>query len=275
MLISNTSVEWRLIFYFLNIPYFSRSNYNINFTSNFIMFYKFLFISFFFLFLFSTSILADDTSGSTSGASKLKVLVLSKEDMQLSAYDGKGNLVMQFAIATGENYGNKKVRGDKKTPEGVFKIVEINNASNWSHDFRDGKGVIKNAYGNYFIRLSVPNFRSIGIHGTHAPESIGTRASEGCIRLNNAHLDSLVAHLDKTETIVILPALEDVLVNQNIETNSKEFRVKRFIDRITQPVLHLEPYTMLPRIRARLNVPYLELFQHQIADVEHLEGQCN
>lgn len=235
--------------------------------------FKFLFISV--LFLTFTSIYSHETPDSIFIKPKLKTLILSKEDMQLRAYDNEGQLAMQFPIATGENYGNKKAKGDKKTPEGVFKIVEINKATNWSHDFKDGKGVIKNAYGNHFIRLSVPNFRSIGIHGTHAPESIGTRASEGCIRLNNAHLDSLVAHLDRTETIVILPALEDVLANQDINTDTEEFRQRRFIDRITQPILHLEPYTRLPRIRARLDAPYLELFLHQRADVEHLVDQYN
>lgn len=31
----------------------------------------------------------------------------------------------------------------------------------------------------------------IGIHGTHDPASIGTRASEGCIRLENGNLQKL------------------------------------------------------------------------------------
>ena len=35
------------------------------------------------------------------------------------------------------------------------------------------------------MRLKMPKFRSIGIHGTNEPESIGTRASMGCVRLHN------------------------------------------------------------------------------------------
>ena len=43
------------------------------------------------------------------------------------------------------------------------------------------------------VGLKVPNFNSIGIHGTCKPESIGTRDSEGCIRLHNNDLQRLRA----------------------------------------------------------------------------------
>lgn len=93
----------------------------------------------------------------------------------------------------GKNYGNKTKAGDKKTPEGTFTICSIENSSCWKHDFKDGKGLRKGAYGPYFFRLKVPKFNSIGIHGTCLPESIGTRSSEGCIRLNNSDLQKLKA----------------------------------------------------------------------------------
>jgi LysM repeat protein len=91
----------------------------------------------------------------------------------------------------GKNYGNKKCKGDMKTPEGVFEVKQIQPATTWGHDFKDGKGVIEHAYGDWFIRLDAPPHDGIGIHGTHAPESIGTRATEGCIRLNNENLNKL------------------------------------------------------------------------------------
>ena len=39
-------------------------------------------------------------------------------------------------------------------------------------------------------------YSGIGIHGTHEPESIGERTTEGSIRLDNYHLDSLRAMVD-------------------------------------------------------------------------------
>lgn len=204
----------------------------------------------------SNRISAENSHKSESEKIKLKVLIISKEQMDITAYDDKGHIAAQFPIACGLNYGNKTKKGDKKTPEGTFKIVEINNASTWSHDFKDGQGVIPHAYGDHFVRLAVPGYRSIGIHGTHAPESIGTRASEGCIRLHNAHLDSLVSMLDKTETVVILPALKDILLDQNVDVDSYAIRAIEGIKRLIQPTLLQEPYTMLPRREARLDVLY-------------------
>ena len=122
---------------------------------------------------------------------KAEYIVISKEAMTLELYDSSDRLVCRFGVAVGKNYGNKQRSGDMKTPEGEFYIEQIQPASHWGHDFNDGKGYIPNCYGNWFMRLKTPPHRGIGIHGTHAPESIGTRATEGCIRLKNSDLDSL------------------------------------------------------------------------------------
>ena len=122
---------------------------------------------------------------------KAEYIVISKENFRLDLFDGEGRLICSFGVAVGKNYGNKQCEGDMKTPEGDFYIEQIQPASHWGHDFKDGKGYIPNCYGNWFMRLKTPPHRGIGIHGTHAPESIGTRATEGCIRLENSDLDSL------------------------------------------------------------------------------------
>lgn len=124
-------------------------------------------------------------------AAKAHHIVISKETMHLTLYDSDNLVVCRFPIAVGKHYGNKQRRGDMKTPEGVFSIEQIQNSTQWVHDFGDGKGLIEGCYGNWFIRLKTPPHKGIGIHGTHAPESIGTRATEGCIRLENSDLDSL------------------------------------------------------------------------------------
>lgn len=118
-------------------------------------------------------------------------IVISKESMTLKLYDANNRVIHCFPIAVGKNYGDKQRKGDMKTPEGEFTIQQITNASSWSHDFKDGKGEIPHAYGDWFIRLLTPPHSGIGIHGTHDPKSIGTRATEGCIRLNNKDLNTL------------------------------------------------------------------------------------
>lgn len=142
-------------------------------------------------------------------ASNPEYIVISKEDMNLSLYDRDSLLICRFDVAVGKNYGNKQRSGDMKTPEGSFSISQIQDASTWCHDFNDGNGVIEGCYGNWFIRLSTPPHTGIGIHGTHAPESIGTRATEGCIRLNNNDLDSIKPLVRVGMRVDILSSRED------------------------------------------------------------------
>ena len=120
-------------------------------------------------------------------------IVISKESMSLKLYDRDNRLICRFPVSAGRHYGNKQELGDCKTPEGDFSIVQIQRASHWMYN--DGKESIKGYYGNWFIRLNT-KYSGIGIHGTHEPESIGDRSTEGSIRLNNYHLDSLRAMIN-------------------------------------------------------------------------------
>ena len=117
-------------------------------------------------------------------------IFVSKVDMTLTLVNSQGKVVVTYPIACGMNLGQKNVTGDHRTPEGYFLLEKIHDSSNWGHDFHDGKGFIKHAYGHYFLRLQT-GFSGIGIHGTHAPSSIGTRATEGCIRLYNDDIEAL------------------------------------------------------------------------------------
>ena len=122
-------------------------------------------------------------------------ILVKKSEFKLYLLD-HGEKVAVWPVALGKNPGQKTVSGDKKTPTGTFTVDEIDNAKSWTHDFHDGKGVIKNAYGPWFISLDTKNLSKgkwdgIGIHGTHKPEAIGTRDSEGCVRLENSNLEIL------------------------------------------------------------------------------------
>lgn len=143
-------------------------------------------------------------------------IIINKADMTLTQYNYRGELLHQFKVATGKNFGDKTQKGDCKTPEGVFTIEEVVDATIWSHDFKgDKQGPIKGAYGPYFIRLKVPGQKGIGIHGTHDNTSIGKRASEGCIRLNNNDLIELVKNINTNAVVAITPSNEDVKINFN------------------------------------------------------------
>lgn len=137
------------------------------------------------------------------------ILIVSKQDMHLNLINYKGDTLFNAPIAVGKNYGNKQKKGDMRTPEGVFQVEDIQNSITWTHDFEDGKGEIKGAYGPYFIRLKTPGHKGIGIHGTHLPESIGEKTTEGCIRLRNEDLKRLVSLIYPPLTVIITPSAED------------------------------------------------------------------
>ncbi len=135
-------------------------------------------------------------------------LLIDKQAFTLTYFDASGKAVKTYGIACGQNYGNKQKRGDHKTPEGTFKINQLLNAKGIPHDFKDGKGPIKDAYGPWFFRLDVPGYRDIGIHGTHLPSSIGSRVTEGCIRMRNEDILELKPSVFLGMTVIILPDKE-------------------------------------------------------------------
>ena len=100
-----------------------------------------------------------------------------------------------YPVCVGKMKGQKQKKGDMKTPEctpeNPFVITEIVDASNWHHDFGDGRGSIL-SYGHWFMRLKTPGFSGIGIHGsTNNESSVPGRGSEGCIRLRDDDLIQL------------------------------------------------------------------------------------
>ena len=138
-------------------------------------------------------------------ASSAPFIVIDKPALTLTLVDSVGAPIKQYGISCAVNYGPKKVRGDHKTPEGTFQITQLLYAKGLSHDFGDGKGPVRDAYGPWFLRLGVPGFIDIGIHGTPFPESIGSRATEGCIRMRNDEVTDLKERVRVGTTVIILP----------------------------------------------------------------------
>lgn len=141
-------------------------------------------------------------------------ILIDKGRMTLKVYDTRGVIRMKFPIGVGINPGNKKRKGDHRTPEGEFKVIAIQPSSGWTHNFNDGKGVIKGCYGPWFIRLRTPVSDHIGIHGTHLPETIGSRCTEGCVRLHNEDVAKLKEKTKVGMLVKIVPGEEDNEVNE-------------------------------------------------------------
>ena len=75
------------------------------------------------------------------------------------------------------------------TPEGTFKIANRLEDPTWFHA---GLAVPpenpENILGSRWLGFNVPGY---GIHGTTLPETIGTQASKGCIRMHNSDVEEL------------------------------------------------------------------------------------
>ncbi len=147
---------------------------------------------------------------------KASYIVIDKGAMTLTVYDAACSQIFTTPISCGRAYGDKKQSGDNRTPEGFFTISQIRNASSWSHDFNDGLGKRKGAYGGWFLRLLAPPHSGLGIHGTHIPQSLGYRDSEGCIRIENRVLEQLRQMVDVGTPVVILPSAKDEKVNNRM-----------------------------------------------------------
>ena len=148
------------------------------------------------------------------GKGKCSILV-DKGAFTLSLLSEKGDTLMAFPVAIGENPGQKTKQGDCKTPEGVFTVTWVQNTKGIKYDYHDGNGKV-DAYGPYFIHFNTPVSSTIGIHGTckERVDRIGTRDSKGCIRLLNEDLLKILPYVYKGMKIKIIPGPEDILADQ-------------------------------------------------------------
>jgi len=151
-------------------------------------------------------------------------IVISKKDLRLTVYapvDSDTVPVAQFPVCLSRNKGQKEKEGDMRTPESEpgapFTIEQIQPASDWTHDFGDGRGAIL-AYGDWFIRLKTGH-KGIGIHGSTGNENtVPGRDSEGCIRMRDVDIVTLKEQYARLGMPVIIKKEEQGL---------KSFEVKR------------------------------------------------
>ena len=140
------------------------------------------------------------------------MLLISKASMQLAVLDRNGVRLRSFPVACGENLGDKRCEGDRKTPEGLFWVQEIVDTAPWTAaataSMADPSSY-RSPYGPRFIRLFTPPHTGIGIHGTNDDASVGSRASAGCVRLHNDDLLALLPYVYIGMPVFITPSASD------------------------------------------------------------------
>jgi murein L,D-transpeptidase YafK len=149
-------------------------------------------------------------------------LILIEKDLQrlrVLEFDDGLKVVAEYFSATGENFGIKEVKGDSKTPEGVYFITQI---------FRDdeitifGDKAFHLDYPNFFDRKAARNGDGIYIHGTN--KELLPNSTNGCVTLANSDLDDLEKYLNQVVTpVVIVQELDSIKTNINLLTEN-DFR---------------------------------------------------
>lgn len=121
----------------------------------------------------------NNTNISTNKGQVLNRLIIVNKDSLKLAYYENGKLVNSFGCAIG--------KASTQTPNGSFTI--INKQANRPYYKGNIKGgATNNPLGTRFLQLTSSGY---AIHGTCYPNSIGTRASDGCVRLYNSNVEWL------------------------------------------------------------------------------------
>ncbi len=132
-------------------------------------------------------------------------VVIDKSDYELSVYDQKGWFATYPVVFGNNSLEDKKVEGDRNTPEGHFKILSKKLHPKWNRfmllDYPNAETMAR--FNERKRRGEIPqNARpggGVGIHGTWPhDENIVDRFTNwtlGCISLKNEDMDDLYSYI--------------------------------------------------------------------------------
>ena len=153
------------------------------------------------------------------------VVEKSSQRITLFKYDGQYQAVETMKCSTGKARGDKKVRGDKKTPEGAYFFTRA---------FSDQE--LAPLYGTRAFPLDYPNFidqrqgrngYAIWLHGTNRP--LKDRDSNGCIALVNRDIDKLSSYIALKDTPILIT--QKVSYKPPAQAASEDAAIRSFLAR--------------------------------------------
>ena len=114
-----------------------------------------------------------------------------------------GRTIKTYSVATG--------RSQSLTPEGTFKVVVKFIKPGW----KGIAGDCQKSLGERWIGIQLKEIgeRTYGIHGTNQPDSIGTYASSGCIRMKNRDVIDLYNRVPEGTLVKIHDGRQSPKVN--------------------------------------------------------------
>ncbi len=148
------------------------------------------------------------------------ILLVDKSSQTLHVYrkrDHQLSRVETFACSTGQNDGNKRHQGDRKTPEGIYLFTELKTGEQLPDIY--GKMAYPMDYPNPFDRMKGRAGSGIWLHSTDEPiRSLLPQQTRGCVVVNDRDIDKLSCRLRLFDTpIIVYDQLEMVSASKQQE----------------------------------------------------------
>lgn len=122
---------------------------------------------------------------------KFSIVVRNQKNLLILLANGRP--VKRYKVATGEK---------NLTPVGTFKVVNKLKDPTWYHAGRVlPPGSSKNILGTRWLGFDKSGY---GIHGTTLPQTIGTHASKGCIRMLNQDVEEIYSLIPVGTAVKVL-----------------------------------------------------------------------
>ncbi|MFP4687121.1 MAG: L,D-transpeptidase [bacterium] len=174
----------------------------MNFTRGFL--YYLLIVCFF---VGAAMMISAHASGESRPAGQIQQLdlqideiVVSLEDFELLTFSN-GKLISRYPVSIGADTG--------PTPTGEFRVInKLKNPWYTPADKPAKAPGPDNPLGTRWLGINKPSY---GIHGTRKPRTIGTAASEGCVRLHNEHVEILYEQVTPGTKVIIRENISDDL----------------------------------------------------------------
>jgi murein L,D-transpeptidase YafK len=155
-------------------------------------------------------------------------MIVDKSQQRLTVWrikDGEPSLVEAFRCSTGENDGDKWVRGDMKTPEGVYLFCSVIDGRQLPSKY--GYWAFTTDYPNFLDRRRGKSGDGIWLHGRDKP--LGDRPdSNGCVALENQDLVRVSRYIRLQDTPLIV--VNKLVMAPRSQVLEQERQIRDFIE---------------------------------------------
>ena len=159
-------------------------------------------------------------------------IVVEKNFHRLSVFQlyaqGSYRLVKTYRAITGKERGDKKHRGDNRTPEGIYFIVGHQEGSDlvriWGDQARKyGPRAFVLDYPNIFDKMERKTGSGIWIHGVDSDSRMDKLFdTEGCVALNNEDILDLEQYVSRFQTPVLIVDEMQISTAEALKVQKKE-----------------------------------------------------